>query len=71
MKYKETTNPLPEYVREKDILEAWGISSASFWRISKDPSFPQPKRIGKRLTCWPAEALKVWIEQQGEKPHEK
>lgn len=41
------------------------FSPATFWRKVKEGSFPQPVKLGARVTAWRVGEVRAWIEAQG------
>lgn len=37
------------------------FSPATFWRKVKNGSFPQPVKLGARVTAWRVEEVRAWI----------
>lgn len=56
--------------REKDLCSDKGregllpISSATLWRLVRDKQFPQPFKLGPRVTVWDAEEVSTFIAAQ-------
>lgn len=44
------------------------VSAATLWRWVGAGEFPQPVRLGKRVTAWRAEDVNAWIREQGQQP---
>jgi predicted DNA-binding transcriptional regulator AlpA len=40
------------------------FSSATFWRKVKDGAFPQPVKLGERITAWKVSDVRAWIQAQ-------
>ena len=50
-------------VQEVSVLTSYSVSSV--WRRAKDdPSFPQPRKLGDRLTVWNHGEVRRWIESR-------
>jgi predicted DNA-binding transcriptional regulator AlpA len=60
-------NPVPEYVREKHILEALKISSPTLWRKVVSGEFPKPIKLSGRVTAWLLRDVELWLQQKGDK----
>jgi prophage regulatory protein len=59
---------LPEigYVRQSQLIPAiFPFSPATLWRKVKDGTFPQPVKLGPRITAWKVEDVRDWIERLG------
>ena len=62
------TEALPEngFLRLKSILAPIGpipVSKSTWWAGVKDGRFPQPLKLGKRVTVWRAEDIRKLIEK--------
>lgn len=66
-----TLNPqtsLPEigYVRQSQLIPGiFPFSPATLWRKVKAGTFPQPVKLGPRITAWNVEDIRDWIERVG------
>ena len=50
-------------VHEVSLLTSYSISSV--WRRAKDdPTFPQPRKLGERLTVWNHGEVRRWLESK-------
>lgn len=67
------TLPSTGYVREAqlvgsrknpDVPGVLPVSAATLWRWVKAGRFPQPVKIGPRVTAWPVEAVREWMSEQ-------
>ena len=59
---------LPEigYVRQSQLIPAiFPFSPATLWRKVKAGTFPQPVKLGPRITAWNVEDIRDWIERMG------
>ena len=59
---------LPEtgYVRQSQLIPAiFPFSSATLWRKVKAGTFPQPVKLGPRITAWRVEDIRRLIERLG------
>jgi prophage regulatory protein len=59
---------LPEtgYVRQSQLIPAiFPFSSATLWRKVKAGTFPQPVKLGPRITAWKVEDIRRLIERLG------
>ena len=62
-----STSRLPEtgFVRLKQILAPAGpipVSKSTWWAGVKDGRYPQPLKIGRRITAWRVEDIRKLIE---------
>ena len=56
---------LPHALLRMATVEAMtGISRPSIYRRLAQGDFPEPVRLGKRCTRWPAAAVREWIQAQ-------
>lgn len=54
---------LPDALLNVRIVGAMaGLSRPSIYRLMSRGEFPQPVRIGRRCTRWPASAVREWIQ---------
>jgi prophage regulatory protein len=59
---------LPEtgYIRQSRLIPAiFPFSSATLWRKVKAGTFPQPVKLGPRITAWRVEDIRGLIERLG------
>jgi predicted DNA-binding transcriptional regulator AlpA len=59
---------MPEigYVRQSPLIPAiFPFSQATLWRKVKAGTFPQPVKLGPRITAWKVEDIRDWIEHLG------
>ena len=63
MKYKLETLPKTGFVRLPTVLSYIPIGKSSWWDGVKSGLYPQPVRIGKRVTAWRAEDIHALIAQ--------
>lgn len=64
----KNTNPistLPEvgYVRLPGVLAVFPVSRSTWWAGVKDGRFPQPVKLGPRMTAWRVEDIRKLLEQ--------
>jgi predicted DNA-binding transcriptional regulator AlpA len=62
--------PQVGFVRMKDILVVFPVSSSNWWAGVKSGRYPQPIKLSKRTTAWRVEDIRELIEQasNGELP---
>jgi predicted DNA-binding transcriptional regulator AlpA len=61
----ESTLPQTGFVRLKQILAPRGpipVSKSTWWAGVKDGRFPQPMKLGTRVTVWRAEDIRALYE---------
>ena len=62
----QNTFPRTGFVRLRDILAPAGpipVSKSTWWQGIRDGRFPQPLKLGKRVTVWRAQDIHHLIEQ--------
>ena len=52
-------------MRTSEVCNTLGIHRATLWRMVKQDKFPQPMKVGKRLTRWRTEVVEEWISTGG------
>ena len=55
-----------KYVRLRKLIEIVPMSKATIWRKLKDGSFPQPVKLGKRITAWRMDDIAAWLASRHE-----
>lgn len=50
-----------QLLRIADICRLLRISKPTFWRMRKDPSFPSPTHMSRRLVGWNALEIECWL----------
>ena len=62
--------PQVGFVRMKDILVVFPVSSSTWWAGVKSGRYPQPVKLSARTTAWKVEDIKELLEQasNGELP---
>jgi prophage regulatory protein len=54
------------YIRQSQLIPAiFPFSSATLWRKVKSGTFPQPVKLGPRITAWRVEDIRSLIERIG------
>jgi predicted DNA-binding transcriptional regulator AlpA len=56
------TLPATGYVRIKQILEIFPVSSSTWWEGCKEGRFPKAIKLSPRTTVWRAEDIRALIE---------
>jgi predicted DNA-binding transcriptional regulator AlpA len=56
---------LPEtgYVRLPSVLQVFPVSRSTWWEGVRLKRFPQPVKLGPRITAWKVEEIKEFLEQ--------
>lgn len=61
--------PLSGFVRQRQLIpHIVPFSSATLWRKVKSGEFPRPVKLSARVTAWPVEGIRAWINARSEKP---
>lgn len=50
------------FMRQKEILTVFPVSSATFWRRVKDGEFPKPVKLSERVTVWRRGEVEAYLE---------
>ena len=51
------------FIRVKGVAELVGLSTTTVYKLAKkDPTFPQPMRVGQRMNVWSRNDVLDWIE---------
>lgn len=50
-----------QLLRIADICRLLRISKPTFWRMRKDPTFPAPTHISRRLVGWNVLEIESWL----------
>jgi prophage regulatory protein len=61
--------PAEGFVRLRDIVAPRGpvpVGKSTWWAGVKDGRFPQPVKIGRRITAWRASDIRDLIDRLGE-----
>ena len=61
MKNYDSNHP-KGYLRLRQVLKIFPVSSATWWRGVKDGSFPKPVKLTERTTAWRVEDIHQLIE---------
>jgi prophage regulatory protein len=64
MSQKHTTGELPAtgFIRQSQLIPAIvPFSSATLWRKVKAGTFPAPVKLSERVTAWPEESVRAWM----------
>lgn len=64
-----TVQQLPEtgYVRLPAILRVFPVSRSTWWEGVRQKRYPQPVKLGPRITAWKAEAIHAFLASHGGK----
>jgi prophage regulatory protein len=58
---------LPEtgFVRLPDVLKVFPVSKSTWWAGIKDGRFPQPVKLGPKISAWRVNDIRELIASQG------
>ena len=56
------TIPPTGYMRIRQILSIFPVSSSTWWDGCKEGRFPKPIKLGPRTTVWRAEDIRAFME---------
>lgn len=51
----------PRFMREREILELLPISRATWWRGVKSGRYPEPIKLGPKITAWRSEDIAAFL----------
>jgi predicted DNA-binding transcriptional regulator AlpA len=59
---------LPEtgYVRLPSILRVFPVSRSTWWEGVRQKRYPQPIKLGPRITAWKVEEIHAFLAAQGQ-----
>lgn len=55
--------PAEGYVREPQVLTAFPVSRSTWWKGVKEGKYPQPVKLGPRITAWRVSDIRALIDQ--------
>lgn len=58
--------PVTGFVRLADLRQIIPLSDSSIWRRVKAGTFPAPLKLSPRVTVWRSEAIRQWLDEQGQ-----
>jgi len=63
----QKTHILPEtgFVRLPDVLKVFPVSASHWWAGVKDGRYPQPVKLGPKITAWKVDDIRQLIQSQG------
>jgi prophage regulatory protein len=56
------SNREERFLRLPEVVRRVGISRSSVWLWVRQGRFPEPIRVGPRVTCWRQTEIDRWIE---------
>jgi predicted DNA-binding transcriptional regulator AlpA len=63
-----TIQQLPQtgYVRLPTILRVFPVSRSTWWEGVRQQRYPQPVKLGPRITAWKVEDIRAFLAAQGQ-----
>lgn len=61
-----TSLPETGYVRLPSILRVFPVSRSTWWEGVRQKRYPQPVKLGPRITAWKAEDIRAFLDAQGQ-----
>lgn len=58
--------PATGFVRLSALRPIIPFSDSTLWRRVREGTFPAPVKLSERVTCWRAEAVRQWLDEQGQ-----
>ncbi|WP_199102453.1 AlpA family transcriptional regulator [Aquitalea sp. ASV11] len=58
--------PATGFVRLADLRQIIPFSDSTVWRRVRQGTFPAPVKLSERVTAWRAEAIRQWLDEQGQ-----
>lgn len=58
--------PATGFVRLADLRQIIPLSDSTIWRRVRQGTFPAPVKLSERVTAWKAEAIRQWLDEQGQ-----
>ena len=55
-------NNKPEFLKDTELANRYGVSRPTIWRWLKEGKIPNPIKIGVGVTRWKVKDLQVWEE---------
>lgn len=67
MHYEPNSLPDTGFLRLSAVLKFIPIGKSSWWEGVKSGKYPQPVKLGAKITAWRAEDIRALIEQLSQK----
>lgn len=61
-----STLPEAGYVRLPSILRVFPVSRSTWWEGVRQKRYPQPVKLGPRITAWKVEDIRAFLAAQGQ-----
>ncbi len=68
MKVSLPTNgelPATGFIRQSQLVKIVPFSNSTIWRKVKSGEFPKPVKLSERVTAWPVQSIREWLEVHG------
>ena len=63
---KNLKMPITGMGRAKDILPYLPFGRTTLWKLVQSGEFPEPIKMGSRMTVWKYEAVREWLVKEWE-----
>ncbi len=57
--------PATGFIRLAELVKLIPFGKATVWRKVKAGQFPKPVKLSERITAWPVDDVRAWIDAQG------
>jgi len=64
MNLQDNPNKQERFIRVKDVAQMIGMGRSTVWMLTKQGKFPQPLRLGPKVTVWRLSEIEKWIEEK-------
>jgi len=62
---KQSILPEAGFIRLPTVLAVFPVSKTTLWEMIKKGTFPKPVKLGPRISAWPVEAIRAFLEAVG------
>ena len=59
---KQSILPETGFIRLPTVLTVFPVSKTTLWEMIKNGTFPKPVKLGPRISAWPVEAIRNFLE---------
>lgn len=61
--YPDADTPNPSrLLRLPEVMEITGMRKSTLYKMVNAGSFPQPNKMGPRMTVWPESTIRAWVQ---------
>lgn len=53
-----------KFLRLPSVIEKVGLSRSQIYKLIQEGCFPEPVKIGPKISVWLEENLEVWMDEQ-------